>query len=271
MRGRANDRSGVRVVRDSGRWHCCDETGIGDTKMLSIQCDDTTAAAIIIDDANEIAMAEEDWEIAGRPTIGDTISFEVLGDGMFVDAFNGMCYLVTDEYEHNGNHIVSFTEVSQGAPAPTEGTWDASEDIYGDAEVVEYATDDGDDGDIDALQFFPGIIAPEDGADTTTYDKTTTPRPMTIKNMPSMKLLSVLVQEHGMSVHDIAAGLIAFEKESAVPAANEDVIVDFFKQNSDDIKDISEDFVAYSHRVTGDEPEDDAKNEPESTQSLTIR
>ena len=228
-----------------------DRQDMGYTEMLSIQCDDMTAANIVIDDATEIAMSVEDWEIAGRPTIGDTISFEVIGDGMFVDAFKGIRYLVTDEYEHDGSHIVSFAEIPSEDADSGNANWSDLPLDSGDDDDFDFAEYDG--GSMDTLRLFPGIVAPkmdETAADDRSHDsQDETDHRVAIRSMPSMRLLGTLVNEHGMSVHDVVAGLVAFENESAVPVTNEDVIVDFFRQKSDDIRGISEDFEAYSKQI----------------------
>lgn len=211
-------------------------------EMLSIQCDDNTAASIVIDDATEIAMTQEDWEISGRPTIGDTISFDVVGNGMFVDAFKGTQYLVTDEYERDGHHIVSFTDVATDSVMVTDEPWLAYEDVPIDGEGEVYDIDDdasAADAEMELLAEFPGIMAPGSEGSEGLGD---TARRMAIKNMPSMRLIGQLMQEHGMSMHDVVAGLIAMENEDRTQTANEDVIVDFFKQNSDGIKDVSRSF-----------------------------
>lgn len=227
--------------------------------MLSIQCDENTAAAIIIDDVTEISMTDENWEISGRPTIGDTISFDVVGEGTFVDAFNGMRYLITDEHARDGFHLVSFVEVPNESQGVMDDTWFSYGEVPPSDDDDKQYSDEG----IDTLRSFPGIIAPDDHGTTESSDQQV--RQITIKNMPSMKLISVLMQDHGMSMHDIAAGLIALENETSTPVVNDDVIVDFFKQNADDIKDISDDFVTYSNRISQNE-----SDESGNTRSLTV-
>lgn len=218
--------------------------------MLPIQCDDNTAAAIIIDDVTEISMTEEDWEISGRPTIGDTISFDVVGEGDFVDAFNGMRYLITDEYERDGFHIVSFVEAPQDDPA--------LDSFMGASEDHEPDTDDSEGGDltvdeIENLRLFPGITAPQEQQEQTNGEGDSKGSDqvsqVSIKNVPSMRLIGTLMRDHGMSMHDIVAGLVAMENEDASDTINDDVIVDFFEHNSDSIRDISSDFATYSKQV----------------------
>lgn len=200
--------------------------------MLSIQCDDSTAAAIVVDDVTEISMTQDDWEISGRPTIGDTISFVLPGDGAFVDAFAGTTYLVTDEFERDGQHIVSFADASADGDISSDGTWLSygSALLEGEAEVADYAFDSGDDEDISMglLSEFPGIRPPDEGS-TTDGDSHGT----TIRNMPSMRLMGALMSEHGMSMRDIIAGLVAMESESPAESVNEDVIVDFFRNGAE--------------------------------------
>lgn len=235
--------------------------------MLSIQCDDNTAAAIIVDDATEISMTEEDWEISGRPTIGDTISFDVTGEGAFVDAFNGMRYLITDERKQGEFRIISFVEVSCDG---TDDAWFS----YDTEEDVAFAGEDGMDGDDESMDFlrsFPGIVAPDepgDGANEVPHGQADDQvHQIAIKNMPSMRLIGALMQDHGMSMHEIAAGLVAMENETASSVVNEDVIVDFFQHNSESIRDISDDFAAYSSRISNGSGDATSPIEPSPVRS----
>lgn len=236
--------------------------------MLSIQCDDNTAASIIIDDATEITMAQEDWEISGRPTIGDTISFDVPGDGMFVDAFKGTRYMVTDEFERDGWHVVSFTDATMDEGMTADGPWPPYADVpiegEGEVHLVDEEPVEVTDAEMELLSEFPGIIAPDiEDAEASVAGMGDTARRKAIRNMPSMRLIGQLMQEHGMSMHDVVAGLIAMENEGTEQTANEDVIVDFFKQNSDDIKDVSRSF--------GGHASDDGEHTLDTTQILRIR
>lgn len=212
--------------------------------MLSIQCDDNTAASIIVDDITEISMSQDDWEISGRPTMGDTITFVVSGGGAFAEAVAGMAYLVTDECLRDGRHVISFAAAPMD-DVSADNVWDIEPEDYDDPDFDEMP--DGSE-DMGLLAEFPGIIAPNGGEGAKAQDGGAATRRAAIKNMPSMRLMGSLMQEHGMSMREIVAGLVALENEAGdgQDKANDDVIVDFFSNHTDDIREISRNFEAYA-------------------------
>lgn len=219
--------------------------------MLSIPCDERTAAAIIIDDVCEISMTETEWESAGTPTIGDTISFDV-GDsgGVYADAFQDTSYLVTDEFSHAGTHVVSFVPVSAETAYDGE-TPQGGYETYDDADdLPECVASPSDTGD---LSMIPGIMSP-DGESTpaqspdVTVDYDATPEAAQVS--PSMRLITHLMVDHGMSLREVGMGLMALEEERRKASINPDVEIEI-AADVDDGED--EDLLAVDIRDDSDE------------------
>lgn len=183
--------------------------------MLTITCDESTAASIAIYDTCEISMSHADWLAEGCPTIGDTVMFDASGSGSaFASALADARYLVVDEFEHDGWHLLSFTQVGSSEADDALGAAGMADE----AEVAEYAEANGDDYAYDA----PGG---QDGDEP--VDMTLIPGVRRDTYAPSMRLIANLVREHGMSLKQIAAGVSALEGRIGVHAMSDDVVLEW--------------------------------------------
>lgn len=175
-------------------------------------------------------MGDAEWESAGSPTIGDTISFDVGdSDSMYADAFKGTEYLVTDEFSHDGTHVVSFVPVSGKEAYDVMAVADDGLSDDADASAFSDGSSPSDTGD---LSMIPGIISPE-GESTPGQDPVAEDGDPMSQSSPSMRLIVHLMMDHGMSLHEVGMGLMALEGERREAWVNPDVAVEVLDADDD--------------------------------------
>lgn len=252
--------------------------------MITIPCDEQTAVAIIVDDASEISLEHAEWVAIGSPTIGDTIAFDVQDETSgFAEAFGTTRYLVTDEFEHDGWHIVSFVTANMEPVEPSYDVTDATQDDeaalspvdFGDFMDYDPTADESADGMAAVMTMLSDETAAEspiDAAFELSSDTDAVPNQdfSVLKNAsPSMRLIAQLMDEHHMSLHDIGLSMMALDAQGDADktehAFNTDVMVHLPEDN--DIDDEGTDIDDVSQWLPGNRRNDTPS--PSETGSLS--